>query len=448
MRKFIITLLALTSAAIPVIHTEAQTDLYVRGSGKLFPVALPQLCGDPAGGTVNDIPRIIARDLDLSGYFEVIKPSAYIEAPGKCNDGIAYSDWSVIGSEGLVKGVVENVDGRMRIKLYLHDVQKQQVVLGKEYAGDQTQISRIAHRFANEIMKFFTGEYGVFGTQIGFSSRVGRFKELFVMDMDGSNIRQLTNERGLALSSAWDPSGNKLVYTSYRNRVPDLFLYDLISRNSRQITQGPDMEIGTHFAPSGDKIITSRTEGGGSSIITMNLSGQVLQRLTTGGRVIDVSPVYSPDGSSVVFCSNRGGGPQIYRMGADGSNPRRVSFVNSSYCTSPAWSPKGDKIAFVCRADGNFQMFISDPDGGNALQLTSGGSNEDPEFSPDGRYLVFATTNYGGNFSLAIMRSDGSSMKQLTTSRSGDFEPTWGPMPLDTPARGADSEPAPAKFSE
>jgi TolB protein len=105
-----------------------------------------------------------------------------------------------------------------------------------------------------------------------------------------------------------------------------------------------------------------------------------------------------------------------------------VSFVTSNYCTSPAWSPKGDKIAFVCRADGNFQLFISNPDGSNAVQLTSSGSSEDPEFSPDGRYLVFSTTYFGATYSLAIMRTDGLSIKQITTSRAGDFEPAWGPM--------------------
>ncbi len=154
-----------------------------------------------------------------------------------------------------------------------------------------------------------------------------------------------------------------------------------------------------------------------------------MRRLTPPNRAIDVSPVPSPDGSEVVFCSNRGGGPQIYRMGIDGSNARRISFVTSNYCTSPSWSPVGDKIAFVCRADGNFQLFVSDSDGSNAVQLTSSGSNEDPEFSPDGRYIVFATTSFGGGYGIALMRIDGTNLKQLAKSRSGDFEPAWGPMP-------------------
>lgn len=415
---------------VMVRSASAQTDLYVRGAGKLIPIAIPTLCLEEReieGGDV--IPSTLAKDLDLSGYFEVLNRKGFIESAGKCGaqESTAYSDWSVIGSEGLIKGQISTSGGRLRAQLYLHDVQKKSVVLAKQYEGEASQLKKMAHRFANEVMRFYTGFPGVFGTQIAFSSRVGRFKELFVMEMDGSDIRQLTNDRGLSLSSGWDPSGTRLVYTSYRNRVPDLFMIDIASRNVKQLTRTSDLEIGAHFIDS-DRIVFSRTEGADSNVLTMRLDGSGLRTITPPNMAIDVSPVPSPDGSQVLFCSNRSGGPQIYLMGIDGSAPRRVSFGQSSYCTSPAWSPKGDKIAFVCQADRGFNIFVSDPDGSNTVQLTSGGKNEDPEFSPDGRYLTFATTQFGGVFSIAIMRADGLSIKQITSSRGGDFEPAWGPL--------------------
>lgn len=413
------------------VSAYAQTDIYVRGSGKLFPIALPQLCAQGLDPKVaKDIPEIISRDLEISGYFEVLNPGSFIETPGRCggSEGFAYSDWTVIGAEGLVRGVVTSSGAGIKVQMYLHDVPRQQIVLGKEYSGDYTQVSRIAHRFANEIMKFFTGEYGVFGTQIAFSSKIGRFKELYVMDMDGSNLVQLTNERALAMSPAWDSAGRKLVYTSYRTRVPDLFELDVSSRAVRQVTRGGALEVGAKYPKSGGYVV-SLSEGRDSDIVQLNSNGSIARRLTTANGAIDVSPDYSPDESKIVFCSDRAGGPQIYIMNADGSGAHRISFVSSNYCTSPSWSPKGDKIAFVCRADSGFQMFIADADGSNALQLTSSGDNEDPDFSPDGRYIVFATT-FGkrGVFNLALMRSDGSSTHQLTSSRGGDYEPTWGPQ--------------------
>ena len=410
----------------------AQTTLTIKGSGRLFPIAVPQLCVESGESAANrDIPKILSKDLDISGFFEVLNSNSYIESPGKCAppDGFAYSDWSVIGAEGLVRGVVTSTHGGIKVQLFLHDVQKQRMVLGKEYEGDESQLPKMAHKFANEVMKFFTGESGVFGTEISFSSKVGRFKELYVMDMDGSNVRPLTNDKSLAVSASWDPFGKQLIYTSYRLRTPDLFSIDVSSRRVVQLTRNPDMELGARYSRDGSKLLASVTEAQDSDVVVMNTSGKIIQRLTSPNGAIDVSPAWSPDNSKIVFCSNRSGGPQIYVMGADGSAPHRISFVNSSYCTSPRWSPKGDRIAFVCRADAGFQMFVVDPDGGNALQLTSIGSNEDPDWSPDGRYLVYSTTaGRTGAYNLALMKSDGSSIKQLTSSRGGDFQPSWGPL--------------------
>ncbi len=423
-------------------HADAQTDIFIRGAGKKIPVAVPQLClqsGDfttstnvPNGDPPRDIPRIIGRDLDLSGVFEVMDPGGYIETPGKCGspEQLVYSDWSVIGVEGLVRGVVTFDGARLRVQMFLHDVQRQKVLLGKEYEGDITQVPAIAHRFANEVYRMFTGEEGVFGTQIAYSSKVGRFRELFLMDMDGSNVRQLTNDRALAVSPSWDPIGKTLVFTSYMNRVPDLYLLNVSQRVKRQVTRGNALELGARFSSDGSKLLTSINDDGRSRIVLMNLDGTIVQSLTPVSRGIDVSPVWSPDQRQVAFCSNRGGGPQIYVMGADGSSPKRISYVNSNYCTSPAWSPKGDRIAYVCRSDGGFNIFVSDLGGLNPLQLTSVGDNEDPDWAPNGKYIVFSST-LGRGFvkSIALMKDDGSSIKKLTTARIGDMEPRWGPLP-------------------
>ena len=61
----------------------AHTDIFVRGSGKLFPIAVAQLCVKSGDTTAQkDIPKVISRNLDLSGYFEVLDPGGYIETAG------------------------------------------------------------------------------------------------------------------------------------------------------------------------------------------------------------------------------------------------------------------------------------------------------------------------------------------------------------------------------
>lgn len=411
----------------------AQTDILVSGATQLISISTPQACligGVP--GPDKEIPTTISRNLELSGYFRVINPASYIESPGKCGgaSNIAYSDWTAIGSDYVVRAEISDLGGRIRAQLFLIDAYKQTAVLGKEYEGTNSDARMMAHRFSNEILKFFTGESGPFGSQIAFSMKIGRFKELAVMDMDGSNIRQLTNDKGLAKSAAFGQDGRTVVYTNYKNKIPDMFSIDIASRSIKQITRGPELEIGPHYLPDGS-IVASRSEGRGSSILVYGSNGSVIRRLVSGaGGAINVSPSLSPDGTQMVFCSDQAGSPQIYLAGSDGSGARRVSFVQSNYCTSPSFSPKGDMIAFICRAEGGFNLFVSNPDGSNPLQLTSFGNNEDPDWSPDGRYIAFSSTaGRGGVSSLAMIRKDGRAFKQLTNARNGDSEPSWGPIP-------------------
>ena len=301
-----------------------------------------QVEGEPHVGV---IPEIISKNLQLSGLFKVLSPASFVETEQRCihHAQEPYSDWSVIGSEGLIRGVVRGLDGRgkkLEVELYLHDVLRRRMVVGKKYTGSVDDVRRIAHRFSNEVVMFFTGEPGIFGTKIAYVGKVGRYKELFVMDLDGSNVRKLTNDRGIIVSPAWSPRGDRLLYTSYRTRRPELYTMSPEGSAPVQITKKPGLEMGAEFMPDSSSIITAASFGGVSNIVLLDSRGNLNRKLTDSSS-IDVSPSLSPDGSEIAYCSNRAGGPQVYVMNAMGEERRRVSFVESKYCTSPSWSPNG-----------------------------------------------------------------------------------------------------------
>jgi TolB protein len=424
---FIFSLIFFTAS-----HLSAQTEIVISGAQAGFPVAVPQMCArtDGSSDVSLTIPRTITKDLQISGLFKLIDPANFLEAPGSCKgpEEFAYTDWTVIGAEGLVRGeVTEVAKDKIRVDLFLFDVLQQKPVIARRYTGSVADYSMMAHRFANEILLYFTGERGIFGTRIAYVGSKDRFKELFVIDLDGSNQKKITNDRGLVFSPAWSADGNKLVYTSYASRTPELYITNSDGGGkASRVTNRPGLEVGAKFREGGGSLISSASYEGISKLVLFDLRGTVIKKLTSSSS-IDVSPSYSPDESRLAFCSNRGGGPQVYTMDSDGTNVKRISYVDSRYCTSPAWSPKGDKIAFVC-AKGGFQIFMADPEGRNAVQLTFSGDNEDPSWAPDGRFLAFSSTNLGGGEKqLGILSLLGGRPTRIEGTSRDSRQPAWSP---------------------
>ncbi len=214
---------------------------------------------------------------------------------------------------------------------------------------------------------------------------------------------------------------------SYRTRRPQLYIMPASGGAGRQISDHPELIAAPEYLPDGTSLLASASYNGFSNIVTVDLRTRAVRKLTSGS-TIDTSPEPSPDGSKVVFTSNRGGGPQVYMMSAGGQDVHRISFTGSNYCTSPAWSPKGDRLAFTCLVGGN-QIFVVGVEGGRPLQMTFGGNNEDPNWSPDGRYLVFSSSmGKAGGRTLAVLPVASANPKPISIGRSDDTQPAWSPV--------------------
>jgi TolB protein len=144
---------------------------------------------------------------------------------------------------------------------------------------------------------------------------------------------------------------------------------------------------------------------------------------TTG---IETEPQFAPDGQYIYFTSDRSGGPQIYRMSVNGGETQRVTF-SGSYNISPRISPDGKTLAFISRREGRFQLFALDLASGQELRLSDTAKDESPSFSPNGRYIMYATES-GRRGTLAVVSVDGRVKHRLTTQAGDIREPTWGPF--------------------
>src|SRR3989338_5476521 len=97
----------------------------------------------------------------------------------------------------------------------LYDYTRKEEVGNKRYVGSPDVVRQMAHRFADELAFHFTGEQGIARSRIAYVSEKGRGKELFVMDYDGYNPRQVTFDEFLNLAPSWSPDKQRVAFVTY-----------------------------------------------------------------------------------------------------------------------------------------------------------------------------------------------------------------------------------------
>ena len=413
---------------------QAQVRGEIIGPGlQKYPIAISPLKNTGAGADPNRISTGIADaivyDLDLSGWFRVLDRSAYIEDPQRSGDTLGtfdFKDWSTIGAVGLVKGSFAVQGDDLTVELRLFDVAQSKELIGKRYAAKAKDFRRIAHKFADEIINQFTGTPGVFNTRIAYVSTAGgRFKEIFISHLDGTERFQATNNRTINLFPSWTPDGKSILYTSYKDRSPGLYQFELFSGKEVKWSPANGRYIGGQMSPDGRYIAATLEQAGDTSLYLLDANGKMIRRLTSDPG-LEVSPSWSPDGKQIVFVSDRSGSPQIYILDVASGSSRRLTY-SGSYNTAPAWSPRGDRIAYTGRVGRRFAIFTIAAEGGEARQLTANSyDSEDPAWAPDGRFIVFSS-NRAGRAHIYVMQAGGENQRRLQGSGGDDTKPSWSP---------------------
>jgi TolB protein len=305
-------------------------------------------------------------------------------------------------------------------------------VIAKRYLGsvDEVGARKIAHEFAADILALFGGQ-SLFGTKIIFvSNRTGNShnKEIWMMDPDGSNQRQMTHFNSLSIQPAISSDAAKIAFTSYARGNPGIFIFSVDPvRQLPFYNQVASVNETPEFTPDGKQILYSSSASGWAQIYIANLDGSGLRRISSSS-AIEVEPKLNPkSGNEIAFVSGRSGPQQIYRMNLDGGDVERLT-PGEGEASNPSWNPDGQHLAFSWTrgyATGNFNIFIMDVASRNYVQLThSEGRNENPSWAPDGQHIVFMSTRSGSS-QIYAMLSDGTQVRQLT-NQGNNWSPVWG----------------------
>ena len=375
------------------------------------------------------IDAALQQDLGVSGLFELLDRRSFLADPkeGMLLSTIKFARWLDVGAESLIKVRVLGSDPvSAEFRLF-------NVVLGKEellkrYTARAEDARSLAHRFADDLVTFYTREPGAFRTKLAFVRKVKGTKQVFVGDWDGHNARQLTH-KSMNLLPSWLSNGREIAFTGYQSGTPSLYRMRVDGTGQQLVfRRHSTLVTGACFSPDGKKVAFSMSqEDGNSHLWIADASGENARQLTSGFG-INSSPSFSPDGKQIAYVSNRSGNPQIYVIATEGGEPRRLTF-QGNYNQTPEWSPRGDLIVFTARDErAAFDIFTVEPASGKITRLTQDtGNNEEPSWSPNGRLIAFTSTRTGKS-QLYVMSADGSAQRQVTQGKEPVYTPSWGPF--------------------
>ena len=263
--------------------------------------------------------------------------------------------------------------------------------------------------------------------------------EIFVVDVDGENLQQLTFNNVDDSDPEWSPDGKRILFVSdTKPQRPDLYIMNADGSDIQQLTKTEESEFQPAWSPDGNRIAFSSYIP--PQILIINPNGENLQELTSS-QDFNMQPDWSPDGLNIAYIATRNNEPKIFRMDADGGNRTQLS-IGDSFDTHPAWSPNGETIVFssVPNPDADADLYLMNEDGSDLQQITDmEGFEIYPAWSPDGEMLVF-TSNMDGDADLYIMKRDGTEIEKILENDVHDREPSWSPIPLSPISVSAEVE--------
>lgn len=219
------------------------------------------------------------------------------------------------------------------------------------------------------------------------------------------HVEWLADGSGLLLTASEQPEGmDQVWHLSYPEGSASRITSD--SKRYRTISLTSDSRT----------LVAVQTELNSDIWVAPEADAARAQKITFGtGSYLDVC--FTPDGR-VVYSSQAGGGWDIWVMNADGSNQQQLT-ADAGVNAHPSVSPDGRRIVFASNRAGTFNVWRMDIDGGNPVRLTSGGGEKFPQWSADGRWVVYNSVSPDESlYSLWKIPAEGGEPVRLTDKDS------------------------------
>ena len=252
--------------------------------------------------------------------------------------------------------------------------------------------------------------------------------DIWVMDADGREQKEIIT--GDNREPAWSPDGRQIAFSRWRDdgNGNNIYVMNADGSDIKQLTSNPESDGNPTWSPDGkqiafDRSILEKKDGQWQrkrlAIYVVDADGSNVRPLLED-KTEPCYPTWSPDSSKIAYNCYHVDSWSVLVMDADGDGENR-EIIHGGH--APDWSPDGDKIVFV-RFRNRMDIYVINSDGANLKRLTQPGPQRYwcPKWSPDGTKIVFADKD---KWDIYVMDADGSNVQALTNSEKWDQFPDW-----------------------
>lgn len=236
----------------------------------------------------------------------------------------------------------------------------------------------------------------------------------------GTQLTTLGNNEFPSLS----PRGNKVAFASDRDGNREIYIMNVDGTEQRNVSNNLAEDYRPVWSPDGARLLFESNRDGLRNLYVLVVDTQAVTVITVGSTV-PCCVGWSSDGAQIVYSGQSDGNYDIFVAQADGSGTIRLTDFGES-ALNPVWQPGGNRIVFESTNDGTSEIYTVQANGGDIQQLTSGDTESiNPSWTRDGRQIIFSS-NRSGVYAIYIMNVDGSGERLLFNDAGAEIASETG----------------------
>jgi Tol biopolymer transport system component len=290
----------------------------------------------------------------------------------------------------------------------------------------------------------FPGKNGL----IAFQSFRDGYAQIYVMSDVAAQPKLVRKQHACYAVPAWSRDGKRIAFeynpdpSGSPARNSEVYLMNANGTGLRNLTRKPGFDGDPSWSPDGKYVVFESQRDGNSELYRVDVKTRKVKRLTNDP-AFDGDPAWSPFGRGIAFTSMRTGNREIFLMKFNGSPPLNLT-NNRASDFDPSWKPNGELVAFASDRDGNLEIYATNDRFLLQRLTTNPALDAFPAWSPDAKSVAFVSDrSNAGNRDLYVMKSDGTSVRKLTDSSNWDVAPDWSSVTPGAPGKPPPQPPPP-----